>query len=89
MSSIRSVEAFSAPSVNALTLSAIASCFSIKPAVSASMSFELLGRGGGLRRVLGELADIRKVLLHVVLQCLDVVADGLDLALSASSISGI
>jgi hypothetical protein len=39
MSSIRSVEAFSAPSVNALTLSAIASCFSSTPAVNASMSF--------------------------------------------------
>jgi len=41
---------------------------------------ELLGPGEGLR-VLGDLADVRKVLLHVVLQRLDVVADGLDLAL--------
>jgi len=38
---------------------------------------ELLGRGEGLRRVLGDLADVRKVLLHVVLQRFDVVAGGL------------
>ena len=82
MSSIRSVEACSAPSVNALTLTAIASCFSSTPAVSASMSFlnwsDTAKAFGG---VLGDLADIRKVLLHVVLQRLDVVANGLDLAL--------
>ena len=41
---------------------------------------ELLGPGVGLR-VLGDLADVRKVLLHVALQRLDVIADGLDLTL--------
>jgi very-short-patch-repair endonuclease len=74
---VRSIAAFSAPSVNALNLSAIASCFSSTPAVSASISF--LNCSEPANAFGASLASLRTS--ASVLQRLDSVNNGLDLAL--------